>query len=271
MPQAKTPPAWRVVFLRELARCGSVALAAATCGIDRTSAYTTRRRNPAFALSWERALTSARARLGGATPERTSRQPRLAPDQFIRTSKSGKVCVARAGPGRWSQRKEGEFLTRLAATANISAAAEAVGLSTTSAYNHRRKWPAFAQAWRAAVAEGYDRVEAHLICQASCALDPQPPEVPSGPVEVSFDQGLNLLKLHRAAVRGGRPQRYAWRAQEPDIEEVRAEVIRRLRVMDRANGESFGLLDSVSCLCTQSVIGTHDGKCNPSSRCNQLR
>ena len=42
---------------------------------------------------------------------------------------------------------------------------------------------------------------------------------------------LNLLRLHRAGVRGGRPQRYAWRAQEPDIEEVRAEVLRRLAVM----------------------------------------
>src|SRR5690606_34104388 len=64
MAGKKTAPAWRRVFLRELARGGSVALAARACGIDRSSAYQARRRNAAFAASWERALERARARLG---------------------------------------------------------------------------------------------------------------------------------------------------------------------------------------------------------------
>jgi len=59
-----TSPRWRRAFLRELARSGSVALAAERCGIDRSSAYQLRKRNPAFARSWERAQAAARASLG---------------------------------------------------------------------------------------------------------------------------------------------------------------------------------------------------------------
>ena len=62
MPKPRTAPAWRRAFLRELARTGSVAAAAAKVGIDRSSAYQARKRNPAFLLSWDRAQ-EARERL----------------------------------------------------------------------------------------------------------------------------------------------------------------------------------------------------------------
>lgn len=45
---------------------------------------------------------------------------------------------------------------------------------------------------------------------------------------------LNILKLHRASVKGGLAQRYDWRAAEPDIEEVRAEVLRKVAAIERA-------------------------------------
>ena len=51
----------------------------------------------------------------------------------------------------------------------------------------------------------------------------------------SFAEVLNLLRLHRAGVRGGRPQRYDWRREEVDIEVVRAEVLRKLEVMKRCS------------------------------------
>ena len=64
MPSRTTAPAWRGEFLRELARTGSVAAAAEAVGIDRSSAYQLRGRNPAFAASWDRAMADARAVLG---------------------------------------------------------------------------------------------------------------------------------------------------------------------------------------------------------------
>jgi hypothetical protein len=51
---------------------------------------------------------------------------------------------------------------------------------------------------------------------------------------MSVEQAMNLFKLHRASVRGGQPQRYGWRQQEPDIEDVRAEILRKVAAMERA-------------------------------------
>jgi hypothetical protein len=270
-----TPPHWRRAFLRELARSGSVALAAETCGIDRSSAYQLRGRNAAFARSWDRAQEAARARLGEgdrspsrlregpgegesgggeAVPESKRTLPRPLPqaggekttlrlrgDEVIRSSRTGRPCIARVGPGRWSARSERAFLAELTATANVKAAARAAGVSATAAYNRRRLWPAFAAAWDEAKAEGYARIEMLLIHAATSTLDPAPaPEdVQEAPI-MSVEQAMNLFKLHRASQQGGKPQRYAWRRQEPDIEDVRAEILRKVAAMERARGSCRG-------------------------------
>lgn len=149
-----------------------MALAAEKVGIDRSSAYQVRKRNAAFAASWERAQTTARARLAerGAPGERA----RLRADEVVRASKAGRPCIARAGPGRWSAKAERTFLAELAATANVRAAARAAGVSSQAAYNRRRLWPAFAEAWGQAKAEGYVRLEMLLIHAATATLDPAP-------------------------------------------------------------------------------------------------
>lgn len=114
-----TAPAWRLAFLRELARGGNVALAARVCGIDRMSAYQSRKRNAAFAASWDRAVEAARARLlaGCVTTEAPAcAGKRSRADQVLRSSKTGRVCIARAGPGRWSAKSEAAFLAELTAS-----------------------------------------------------------------------------------------------------------------------------------------------------------
>lgn len=246
-------PSWRRVFLRELARSGSVAAAAERAGIDRSSAYQLRRRNAAFAASWDRAQATARERLspreGGELGQpctssreapasagaRACRTLRLRGDETVRASRAGRPCIVRAGPGRWSTHSEEAFLTELCATANVTAAAAAAGVSTTAAYARRRKWPAFAQAWDEAKAEGYNRIELLLIHAATATLDP--PEVPTGaePPPMSYDQALHLLRLRGPAGDArSRASRYAWRAQEPDIEDIRADVLRKLAALERA-------------------------------------
>jgi len=264
------------VFLRELARSGNVAGAAEKAGIDRSSAYQLRRRNAAFAASWERAMERAREGLvacsrahprplpqaGGELKARTVPLPlaggvrggrgklRLRDDECVRASKAGRPCVVRAGPGRWSVGAERAFLEVLTATANVTAAARAAGVSTVAAYNRRKRWPGFAAAWDEAIAEGYVRLETLLIGAATATLEPVPGpsslrqaqdergafegryEMP----EMTVAQAMNLVQLHRASQRGGREQRYGWRRQLPDIEEVRAEVARRLAALRRARG-----------------------------------
>ena len=163
--------------------------------------------------------------------------PRLRDNQVIRSSKTGRPCIARVGPGRWSAKSERAFIAELTATANVAAAARAAGVSTTAAYNRRRLWPAFAEAWREALAEGYVRLETFLIHAATSTLEPEPAAEAAreGPT-MTVEQAMNLFKLHRAGQHGGKPQRYAWRQREPDIEEVRAEILRRIAAMERARG-----------------------------------
>ena len=277
MPSPHTPPAWRRAFLRELARTGSVAAAARAVGIDRSSAYQARRRNAAFAASWARAVEAAREsfetalRDGGCAASsgppqddpsrRALRQARDAPqderkrgggrsvlrlraDECVRASKDGRPCVVRAGPGRWSVRAERAFLDTLAATANVTAAAQAAGVSTMAAYKRRRQWPGFAAAWRAAQDEGWERIEGLLIQAATATLDPDGAAAgagASGGAEaepgMTVEQAMKLWFHHTGrASAGGRARRDGWRRGEPEIEEVRAEIARKLAAIRKARG-----------------------------------
>lgn len=249
------PPAWRGAFLRALARSGSVASAAEECGIDRTSAYQLRKRNAAFAASWDRALTRARESLsprangnlphGSALPtetpacagdqRRAGARAVLRPNETIRSSRTGKTCIMRVGPGRWSAAKEAVFLAELTATANVKAAARAAGVSTTVVYNRRKLWPAFSEQWRAAIAEGHARIETLLVCAATNTLDPEPApmRICEGP-EMSVEQALKLHLAHLALKQGGKRRLGGPPRREPDIEEVRQEILRKVAAMERA-------------------------------------
>lgn len=240
MARSHTAPAWRRAFLRELSRGGSVALAAEKVGIDRSSAYQARRANAAFAVSWERALADARARLAAGGAEG------LRGDEVVRSSRAGRPCVLRAGPGRWCVRKEQVFLATLCGTANVAAAARAAGVSTAAVYNRRRLWPAFARAWDAAKDEGWVRIEMLLIEAATNTLDPAlrqaQDERADGDAEgyaapeMSVEQVLKLWfhRDGREGGRGGRGRGCGWRRQEPDIEAVRAAILRKIAAMERA-------------------------------------
>jgi hypothetical protein len=246
-----------------------VALAAEKVGIDRSSAYQARKANPAFAASWERALVGARERLSfetGSQPAASSppqderilrraqgsglgaqdeRGPlRLRGDEVVRASKAGKPCVLRAGEGRWCVDGEKVFLAELSASANVRAAARAAGISTVAVYNRRRQWPGFRAAWDEAKAEGYARLEMALLHAATATLDPESEvaeaareDAFAGP-EMSVDQAMKLL-FHRdgaQGARGGRGRGFGWRRKLPDIEEVRAELLRKVAAMERAKG-----------------------------------
>ena len=78
---------------------------------------------------------------------------------------------------------------------------------------------------------GYTRLECLVLEAGTSTLEGKELATDHPVPRMTIPEALNLLRLHRAGVRGGRPQRYDWRAQEPDIEEVRAEVLRRLAVM----------------------------------------
>lgn len=152
---------------------------------------------------------------------------------IVRAAINGKTKVIRAHR-RWSQEAERTFLEHLAATCNVSAAADEAGFSTTAIYNRRMRWPGFAEAWAKAIEQGFARIEAQLIETASASLSGAADFDGGREVErVSFADALNLYKLHRAEVRGGAPQRYDARSRPLDPDAVRESLLRKVEMIER--------------------------------------
>jgi len=69
----------------------------------------------------------------------------------------------RAKSASWEKRWRKAFLAELAATSNVTASAKAASVSTTCAYDARRKDAAFYRAWQEALCEGYEHLEMSLL------------------------------------------------------------------------------------------------------------
>ena len=169
--------------------------------------------------------------------------------RLVRSAKNGKSQVVRTR-SLWTQEAEDVFLDVLAATCNVSAAAAEAGFSRVAVYRRRRLWPAFAEAWAAAVRQGYVEIEAMLVERATASLagvaavpeggcaapddaEREGPVARLEPVAMTIDQAMALLRMHRAEVRGGTPQRYGWRRRTPDFAEVKASILRKIEAIER--------------------------------------
>ncbi|WP_242147481.1 hypothetical protein [Sphingomonas sp. BAUL-RG-20F-R05-02] len=94
----------------------------------------------------------------------------------------------------WTKRMRGVFLDALALGGNVRQAAEAAGGTHDSAYALRRRDPAFAEGWDAAVATVYARLEAELLARA----------IGNGPVDFDAALALKVLARHEAQAPRGR-------------------------------------------------------------------
>lgn len=156
--------------------------------------------------------------------------------QTIRRDFRGKPQIVDNKSHRWNDEDEAQFLERLTATCNVKASAKAVGFSTIAIYKRRQKYPAFREAWEEALETGYARLEMALVLNATNLLEPQgtEPDLEDDALgaDMTVDQALNVLRLHRAGVRGGRPQRFGWRAKPVDVEALKAEILRKIEVIE---------------------------------------
>lgn len=106
------------------------------------------------------------------------------------------------GAGGWTRRVEERFLIALSETCNVNAAARSAGMSHSSAYAHRYRWPTFAREWDEAVAIGYAGLEAALIEGAIDFFEREPLEL-GGPIRVtSVGEAIQALTVNRRAVVG---------------------------------------------------------------------
>jgi hypothetical protein len=92
------------------------------------------------------------------------------------------------------------FLSELAVTSNVSAAARKAKITTGTAYDTRRANPEFNRKWQEALCEGYDHLELELLHRLRTG-EVKPASGAKRGVR-SFDNGtaFRLLTVHREAV-----------------------------------------------------------------------
>jgi len=79
---------------------------------------------------------------------------------MVAKAKTGQQAAKRKTSfARWSR----IFLSELATTSNVSAAARKAGIHVSTAYEARRTKPEFNRSWQEALCEGYDHLEMELL------------------------------------------------------------------------------------------------------------
>ena len=261
---AKFGPRRKAAFLKALAICGNQTLAAERVAVSRSWVGLQRASDPSFDAACRDAIAAAQLRLcsspvpaqppeGAESPSPaegrgSSRPPAgwgfLDGAELVVRGSGGsgggrRVQIGRARAHQWTARVEARFLGALAATCNVKAACAEVGMHAPSAYAHRKRWRAFAEAWDAAIEEGYARIEIALL-ERGCNLFSDPEDI--APIEdhpiaaMTVAEAIHLLHMHKHQVHGAgkapgqtRPPRRMIEVQ--DELSRRAEAIRGARTI----------------------------------------
>lgn len=126
----------------------------------------------------------------------------------------------------WTKAKEEKFFTALAETCNVTAAAEAAGMSLTSAYARRKKHAAFRAAWAEAIATAYQRLELVLLDRALNGTEKVVKRRDGSEERMrdySNQTALALLRMHRDTA-----SETIAEPDEVDVEEVRERLVEKL-------------------------------------------
>lgn len=129
----------------------------------------------------------------------------------------------------WTKATEEEFLTALGETCNVTAAADAAGVSTSGAYKRRKKVAAFRAGWAEAIAAAYQRLELVMLDRALNGTekivvrkDGSEERMRDYPNQIA----LHLLKMHRETAIEA-----AAEPEPADVEEIRERLLKKLQRM----------------------------------------
>lgn len=167
------------------------------------------------------------------------------PGTIIRPSTRGPQVVRQTG-SRWTDESERIFLDELGATCNVERAARAAGFCNATAYRRRATDPGFAELWRVALAQGFDRLEMLLIQRATELLEGRLPN-PDHPIPpMTVAEVIRILQVHRASVRDTGERRPGRPFPPRSLDQMRASIIAKLEAIEaheRIEGESGGDAD----------------------------
>lgn len=234
----KTSPARRAAFLKALRETGNQTIAAERAKVSRSWVHLHRSTDAAFDAAVRAAIAEAKASLSRADERKPpSGWGHLDGEELVVKGSGGsgggrRVQIARARLKQWTPRIEDRFLATLAATCNVKAACAQVGMTQASAYLHRRRWPAFAKRWDAAIEEGAVRLEFALLEYAMNPFSSLDPAAPAPIPPMRADQALQNLHMHQRRLHGigGTP---GLLAKPPPIEKVHAKLLRNIGVLER--------------------------------------
>lgn len=133
---------------------------------------------------------------------------------------------------RWSAKLKAAFLDHLAATCNVSEAAEAIGVEPCSVYVLRRRDPAFRAGWSEALMQGYEMLETQLVGHALSGGGAR--TMANGDVArtggIDVELAMRLLGQHRAAM-AGKPFRGGPKLHTATREETNTAILKKLRAL----------------------------------------
>lgn len=226
-------------FLQYLAETGNQTLSAERAKVSRSWVCLQRSGDSGFDAACREAIREAKTalrsfgtlRTGEAQGERLGDKWKYhdGAELVVSGSNGRRVQVRRARLKQWTPRVEQRFLAALGASCNVKATCAAAGMWPPSAYNHRKRWPAFARAWDAAIEEGEMRLEMALLERGgNLFADPELPE-PNPIGEMTAADAIALLKLRRGLARSGKWARWKWRPRT--LDEVRDSILKKLEAV----------------------------------------
>ena len=226
----------REAFLEFLGKTGNLTAAAATVGIDRSTAEQRRKRDAEFELGCRAALAEADRALAGA--EDAFGADGQGAFTVIKRSRSGRTQIIRAGAKRWSKAIEDRFFAALSMCGNVAAAARAVGFTEGCIWARRRNWSAF----RARMEEALDEAEINIefrLASMGCDLGTAGGEeagmgtvTSDCPLPFDPDLALRYLKWRQLKRTGQSGRRGRFPAERP-FEEVVESIMTKVEAIDR--------------------------------------
>jgi hypothetical protein len=174
----------------------------------------------------------------------------------VRYGNEERAQRVKTGGYQWSDEAEELFFDHLAASCNVRASADAVGFTTFTVYRQRRMRPEFAARWRAALEQGYARLEMALLQAALDSIEDMDFDSERPIPKMGVEQAMNVLRAHRNEVRGDGGRGPGRHGRPPRLEDVRASIEKKVSaIIGARKGAGAAGMERVSTSLDTNGVG----------------